>query len=126
MAKPFRFAARARSFHYAGVGLRTVLFTQHNAWIHAAATVAVGVAGGVCRLAPAEWCWVVLAVAGVWTAEAFNTALELLADAVSPAPHPLVGTAKDCAAAAVLMAATGAGVIGFLVFAPRVIALWRG
>jgi len=48
-------------------------------------------------------------------AEAFNTALESLADASVPEQHPLVARAKDSAAAAVLLAAIAAATIGLLV-----------
>jgi diacylglycerol kinase (ATP) len=54
-----------------------------------------------------------------------NTALEVLADAVAPDPHPLVGRAKDAAAGAVLVAALGAAAIGLLVLGPRLWALLR-
>ena len=119
--KPFRFADRLRSFAYAWAGLRTLLRTQHNAWIHAAATLLVIAAGAYFRLGAGEWLWLVLAITLVWTAEAFNTALELLADAVTPEPHPLIGQAKDVAAGAVLLAALGALVIGALVLGPHVL-----
>jgi len=97
-----------------------MLATQHNAWLHAVATALVCAAGGACRLAPGEWCAVVLAIVAVWMAEGLNTALELLADATSPEFHPLIGQAKDVAAGAVLLAALGAVLIGLLVFGPHV------
>ena len=56
-------------------------------------------------------------------AEAVNTAVETLADAVKPERHPLVGRAKDLAAAGVLLAAMAAATVGLLVFGPRVWAL---
>ena len=52
------------------------------------------------------------------TAEALNTAFEFLADAASPEFHPVVEKAKDVAAGAVLLAAVGAAVIGFLILGP--------
>ena len=58
----------------------------------------------------------------VWVAEALNTALELLCDAVSPDFHPLVGKAKDVAAGAVLISAMGAATLGFIVFGPHALA----
>ena len=51
-------------------------------------------------------------------AEAFNTALELLADQASPEWRPDIGRAKDLSAAAVLIAALGAAIIGVLVLGP--------
>jgi len=125
MDKPFRLDARVRSFRYAFAGLRTVLATQHNAWIHSAVTAAVLAAGVAVGLSPPEWCWIVVAVLAVWATEALNTAIEFLADTVSTAPHPLVGQAKDCAAGAVLLAAVGAVAIGLLVFYPHALALWH-
>ena len=68
------------------------------------------------HLSPSEWCWLVLAISTVWTAEALNTAFEFLADAASPNFHPIVRDAKDVAAGAVLIAAIAATVIGVIVF----------
>jgi diacylglycerol kinase (ATP) len=121
MHQPFSFTARLHSFRYALAGLRTLLLTQHNAWLHAAATAAVVATGLVLGLSRAEWCWLVLAMTLVWMAEALNTALEFLADAVTQEFHPLILQAKDVAAAAVLIAAIGALVIGLMVFGPH---LW--
>jgi len=118
MNPPFRLRQRLHSFRYAWAGLATLLRTQHNAWIHAAATVLVIALGAWLRLSSAEWLWLVLAMVLVWMAEAFNTALELLADAVTREQHPLIGRAKDVAAAAVLIAALGALIIGMLVLGP--------
>lgn len=119
--KAFSVADRLRSFRYALAGLRTLLRTQHNAWVHAAATVLVVAAGLYFRLGIAEWCWLVLAMTMVWMAEAFNTALEFLADAVTSEQHPVIGQAKDLAAAAVLISALGAVIIGVLVLGPHVL-----
>lgn len=122
MNPPFRLRQRLHSFRYAFAGLGTLLRTQHNAWIHAVATVLVLALGAYLRLARTDWLWLALALTLVWMAEAFNTALELLADAVTREQHPLIGRAKDVAAAAVLIAALGALVIGVLVLGPP---LWR-
>lgn len=122
MSRPFTLTGRLQSFRHAFAGLGTMLRTQHNAWIHAVATLAVIAAGTLVGLAAAEWCWLVLAMMAVWTAEALNTAFELLADVASPDFHPLVKKAKDVAAAAVLLSALGAVVVGVLILGPH---LWR-
>lgn len=93
--------------------------TQHNAWLHAIATAVVLIAGFSVGLSRLEWCAVVLAMMAVWTAEALNTAIELVIDLVSPDMHPVAGRAKDIAAGAVLIAACGAVIVGILVFAPH-------
>jgi diacylglycerol kinase (ATP) len=121
----FSIAARLRSFVYAGRGVRTMLASQHNAWIHAAATAIVIASGFVCDVTRDDWCVLVLAIVVVWMAEALNTAFESLCDVASPEFHPLVEKAKDVAAGAVLVSAIGAAVVGILVFAPYVFALRR-
>lgn len=117
----FSVAARARSFRYAGRGIVSLLRSQHNAWIHAAASVAVVALGFYVELSRSEWCLVVLAMTVVWSAEAVNTAFEALCDVASPDLHPLVERAKDIAAGSVLLAAAGAAVVGVLVFGPHLL-----
>lgn len=117
--RSFSFVARLRSFVHAFHGIRHMLISQHNAWVHAAATVGVLAAGLVVGLSRIEWCAIVLAAVGVWTAEALNTAFEFLCDVASPQFHPLVKNAKDVAAGAVLICTIGAVIVGLLVFIPH-------
>jgi len=119
----FSLRARLRSFFYACAGLRLLLRTQHNARIHAAASIAVVALAGWLRVPVSDWLWLALAITLVWAAEAFNTAIELLADAVTREQQPLIGQAKDVAAAAVLITAIGAAVIGMLVLGPHLLRL---
>jgi diacylglycerol kinase (ATP) len=114
------FTGRIRSIRCALIGIGTMVRSQQNAWVHAAATVLVIALGLALHLSTSDWCWVVLAVMSVWTAEALNTAVEFLTDVASPTFHPIAGKAKDVAAGAVLIAAIGSVVIGLLVFGPYV------
>jgi diacylglycerol kinase (ATP) len=100
-------------------GVGHLVRTQPNARLHLLATGLVCAAGFHFGLSRAEWLWVTVAIVLVWSAEAFNTALEELADAVHPERDPGIGRAKDAAAGAVLIAALGAAVIGLLVFVPH-------
>lgn len=120
MSRAFSFTGRIRSFTFALAGIWTMLKSQRNAWIHAGATLGVVLAGLRFDLSAAEWCWLVLAIMAVWTAEALNTAFEFLADVASPEFHPLVKHAKDVAAGAVLISAIGAALIGGLILGPHV------
>lgn len=115
----FSTKSRIQSFKYAFSGLSLMLKSQHNAWLHAVATFCVVILGLVCGLSSGEWCWLVLAIMAVWTAEALNTALEFLADVTSPEFHPLIKKAKDVAAGAVLLSALGSVIIALLVLGPR-------
>lgn len=119
----FSIAARAKSVAHALAGIATMLRTQPNAWIHLAASVAVVLLAFWFEVSSGEWIALILAIVIVWSAEALNTAFELLCDVASPQFHPLVKQAKDVAAAAVLIAATGSLAVGLLIFAPRLIAL---
>ncbi|MFN2645465.1 MAG: diacylglycerol kinase family protein [Burkholderiales bacterium] len=105
---------------YALRGIRFML-GERNCQVLAAASAAAVAAGGYFGLSTLEWCAVVLAISAVWVAEGLNTALERLADLVSPGYHPLAGKAKDLAAGAVLIAALGAVSIGILIFGPRLV-----
>ena len=108
-----------KSFAFALQGMRNLVRTQPNARLHLLAAFLVCAAGVYFGLSRAEWLWITAAIILVWSAEAFNSALEQLADALHPERDPGIGRAKDMAAAAVLIAALGAAVIGMLVFMPH-------
>ncbi len=112
--------ARFNSFRYAFAGLAELFRSTPNARIHLFFAATVIAAGIFFRISSLEWMLVVLCIAGVFAAEAFNTALENLTDLSSPQPHPLAGRAKDLAAAAVLLSAMGAAIVGLLIFGPKI------
>lgn len=115
--------ARLDSVRHAWAGLRELVKTEANARIHLAATMAVFALGILLGLDAVEWVALTLAVALVWMAEALNTALERLSDAITREVHPAIRAAKDMAAGAVLVAALGAAIVGILVLGPRLWAL---
>lgn len=114
--------SRLHSFRAALTGLGSVLRGEPNARIHAVAALLVILAGFWLEISRLEWCWLVVAIAAVFAAEALNTALETLADAVHPDPNPGVGRAKDVAAGAVLVVAFAAALVGLLVLGPHLLA----
>jgi diacylglycerol kinase (ATP) len=114
----FSISARVKSFGYALNGLGYMLRTQHNAWIHLAATACAVGLGFWFAIDVNDWRWIVLAIALVWVAEIVNTAFEHLCNVVQPDFHASVKAAKDVAAGAVLVAAVAAAIIGTLVFLP--------
>jgi diacylglycerol kinase (ATP) len=122
VSDPFSLSSRVRSFKYAFRGIGVMLRMEHNAWIHAAATIAVLGLGFWLDVSAGDWCWLVLAMTAVWASEGINTAVERLADAAVPEAHPLVEQAKDAAAGAVLISALGSAVIGLLVLGPPLLA----
>ncbi|KQO50253.1 diacylglycerol kinase family protein [Sphingomonas sp. Leaf257] len=114
----FNVRARLKSFVYAGRGLRWLVWDEHNAWLHFAASVIVIVLGFTLRISLEDWRWIVLAMALVWIAEAINTAIEDLCDHLNPDFDPAIGRVKDLAAGGVLIASMAAIVIGLLTFGP--------
>ena len=110
--------SRARSFRFAFEGWWYVIRTQHNAWIHATINLLVLGLGWWLGLPARDWAVVVLAMMAVWMAEFMNTALEALVDMSAPEFHPLAKVAKDVAAAAVLVGALGAVLVGLLIMGP--------
>lgn len=119
-----RFALRRRllSFVYAFEGWWHVLRTQPNAWIHAAVSTVVFALAFWLHLSRVEWAILLLTIMLVWMAEFANTALEAVVDMTMPEYHPLAKTAKDVAAAAVLVGALGAVIVGLLIMGPP---LWQ-
>ena len=105
---------------YALNGILIMIKSQHNAWIHALATIIVCVIGFYFVFTKSEWCWIVLAIILVWITETLNTAIEFLADAISPNYHPLIGQAKDVAAGAVLISAIGYISLGMIIIIPNI------
>lgn len=113
--------SRGNSFKYAGRGLRYVMRTQKNAWIHSAVMIVVMILSFWLQLARMEWVAILLVIGMVWTAEFINTSLESIVDMTSPERHPLAQVGKDVAAAAVLFAATIAVIVGILVLGPHLL-----
>ena len=92
--------------------------TQRNAWIHALISSLVIVVAFWLSLPLRDWAVLMIAIALVWTAEFINTSLEAVVDLASPDQHPLAKVGKDVGAAAVLLAAGAAIVIGLLILGP--------
>jgi diacylglycerol kinase len=70
------------------------------------------------KLGLQDWAILVLAIGLVWTAEFVNSALEAIVDLASPEMHPLARVGKDVGAAAVLIAALIAALIGLFILGP--------
>lgn len=110
----------ARSFSFAGRGIRWVLATQRNMRIHLGIAAAALLAAFWFKISLTELTLVVFAIALVTVAEMINSAVEKTVDLFTTEYHPLAGMAKDAAAGAVLLAAFFSVVIGVLVFFPYV------
>ena len=112
------FSSRIASFRYAFQGWHHVFRTQQNMWIHGIIATVVFFLALWLRLPAHDWAMLVLTTAMVFAAEFMNTAIEAVVDLASPDKHPLAKIGKDVGAAAVLVAALAAILIGLLILGP--------
>lgn len=117
----FTFHKRIKSFGYAFNGIRLLIKNEPNAWIHCFATVCVLIAGILFRISQLEWIAIIFAIGNVFAAEAINSALEALADYVSPEYQEAIKRTKDLAAGAVLFLAITSVIVGCIIFIPYII-----
>jgi diacylglycerol kinase (ATP) len=89
-------------------GLAHALRTERSLQIQATVLLLLIVTLLVLEPGPLWWALTLMAGSAVIAAELFNTAIERLADELHPQENAAIGVVKDCAAAAVLIAATGA------------------
>ena len=107
----------AQRLSHAAGGIRTAFRTEAS---FRTQLLLAAMAAVVLALLRPPAVWVALCVvsgAAVLAAELLNTALENLADRLHPEQHPTIRAAKDCAAAAVLVASIAAMIIGILTVA---------
>ena len=117
----FSWRARAKSFVYAFAGLTWFFKHEHNARIHGVAAIVALIISFLFKISRLEFMVVLLAIAMVLVAELINSAIEKTMDHLSPGFHPAVKVIKDLAAAAVLVAAIIAAVIGLIIFIPKIL-----
>ncbi|WP_295936411.1 diacylglycerol kinase family protein [uncultured Alistipes sp.] len=117
----FTFRKRLESFKHAFRGIKRLFTHEANSRIHLFITTCVLIAGIWLRLDAWEWISVILAIGFVLSAEAFNSAVESLGDAISREPNDFVKHAKDLAAGAVLLSAITAAIVGIIIFLPKII-----
>lgn len=113
---------RLLSFKYAFQGVARIVASQANFRIHMAAAAAAVFLGFYLGISASEWAAVLLCFAAVMSAEAFNSAMEMLVDLVSPGFHDKAGAVKDMAAGAVLISAVMAAAVGCIIFLPKLAA----
>lgn len=117
----FDWRRTARSFQHAGRGLREALASEPNLRIHALLGVGALLLAWLLGFSILAIAAVAVATGLVLTAELFNTALERFVDRAWPEPDPLVRFVKDTSAAAVLVAAATAALVGLLLLGRRIL-----
>ncbi len=109
-----------KSFGYAFNGIGLLFRYCSHARIHALATVVAIGAGIYFKITAIEWTIIFLTIGSVIAAEGFNSAIEYLADKVSPEHDLLIKLAKDVAAGAVLIMAITAVIVAIFIFGEKI------
>lgn len=117
----FTIRTRLKSFIYAFSGLKIMVREEHNSRIHIAASIIVILFSIIFNLSLIEWIIIIFSIALVISVETINSAIENMADFICPGLNDQIKKIKDLSAAAVLISAICAVVIGLLIFIPKII-----
>ncbi len=120
-SEKFSISQRIKSFQYAFNGLKLLFLEEHNSRIHLFSTFFVVLFGFLLDISNLEWIALVFAIGFVISTEIINTSIEKIADFISPGIDGRIETIKDLSAAAVLVSAIMAIVVGLIVFLPKML-----
>jgi diacylglycerol kinase (ATP) len=118
-SRKFSIPARLRSFRFAFRGVWWLIREEHNSWIHLAVVAVLIPVCFLLGLSAIEWTVIAVCTGLVLALELVNSAIERLADKISPEQDPDIGKIKDIAAAAVLVAAIASAVSGLIILVPK-------
>ena len=120
----FSISKRINSVTHAFRGLTLFLRTSHNGQAYVFFTLAVLYLGIVLNISKIEWMILVVTIGFVFVAEIFNSAIEVDIDLTSPEYHPYARNTKDLSAAAVVVSVFISGIIGIMIFLPKILSLF--
>jgi len=113
-----------KSFGYALDGLKYAFRYEQNIVIHILATIIVIILGIVLSISFTEWLIIFLIIGLVIATELINTSIEATIDLITKEKNPLAKVAKDTAAAAVMIFAIIAVILGLMIFVPKIMSLF--
>ncbi|MFH0865085.1 MAG: diacylglycerol kinase family protein [Bacteroidota bacterium] len=117
--KKFSIFERLRSFRYGLNGMKIIFRYEHNFRIHCLVAAIVLFAGIATGLKETEWLAILIVSGLVFISEMFNSAIEYMADFISPGYSEMIRKVKDVSAAAVLLSAIISVITGILIFYPK-------
>jgi diacylglycerol kinase len=119
-SQTFSIRKRLKSFPHAFNGLKIALKEEHNMRIHFVVTFCVLALSIFFNISKYEWVAIIFAIGFVFTMELINSAIENLIDFISLEKHDTIRKIKDLSAAAVLISAFVALIIGLIIFLPKI------
>jgi diacylglycerol kinase (ATP) len=120
--EPVRPGGFIGSLNCAIEGILWAVNTQRHMLFHLVAAIVVLIGALAMDISLHEFALLALAIILVLFAELVNTAIEVVVDLVAPDFHPLAQRAKDVAAGAVLLASSGALILGYLAVSRHIFA----
>jgi diacylglycerol kinase len=112
-----------KSFRHACDGLKYLYRTQRNFRIHTVVAVLTIIFAYILHFTMAEWGALFAVIGLVFSAEAFNTAIERTVDCATEETCEAAKNAKDTAAAAVLLMSIMSVLVGIVLFGSKIIKL---
>ena len=122
----FTVKGRLTAFGFALTGMKTLWKSEPTTRFHAVGSILALAGAYAFDFARWEWAFVVTLIGLVWFAEAINSAVERACDAITLERDPMIGKAKDLAAASVLIVSLSAAGVALLLYGPPVWALVGG
>ena len=110
------------SFKYAMAGLKAAIKKEPNFRIHLLIACATLITAAILGFTKVEWLLLTFTITFVLLLELINTTLESIVDMVSPKLSEKARIAKDVSAAAVLLSAILAVIVGLTLFIPKILA----
>lgn len=110
-----RLKKNLQSYRFAIKGIRYLIRFENNFRIQLICAFLVIAIGIIYQIPILAWTVFIVLIGVVLMAEAFNTALEKLADKIEPGYDKEIGAIKDIAAGAVLLISAAALIAGLLI-----------
>jgi len=114
-----------RSFTYSYRGLKKVFREEQNVRMQMIFGLATILLALVFKIRPIEWCIIILSMGFVLLAETVNSAMERATDMLKPRISEYVKVIKDIMAAAVMISAITAVMVGLIIFIPYILKFLR-
>jgi diacylglycerol kinase len=111
---------RLNSFRHAWNGIIILLKEEPNGRIHFMAAFLILIVSFILKLNQYEWMAIIFSIGLVIVSEIFNTAIENIADFISPEHNEKIKKIKDLSAAAVLLSAITAVIVALIIFIPKI------
>ncbi len=102
-------------------GMFLLLRTESSIKIQFVIALVVTGAGFYFNISNTEWMIQLIAIGMVMGIEGLNTAVEKLSDFVQPEKDPKIGFIKDVSAGAVMIVSILAGIVGLLIYVPKLV-----